>query len=347
MQPLLNTLYVMTQGAYLAKSGMAVQVRVEKKSLIQLPLHTLEGIVCFGRVGASPMLLGACAESGVAVSFLTEHGRFLASVSGPTKGNVLLRRQHYRLADGDAAPLQIARHIVMAKVTNARTVLMRAARDDPAQTDRATTLQRQAQRLGASLEELRGAASLDAIRGLEGEAATQYFRAFNALQSAPPTLDGFQFDRRSRQPPLDRINALLSFIYTLLLCDVRSACEAVGLDSCVGFLHADRPGKPSLALDIMEEFRAVLADRLAFSLINRRQISADGFQVRDNGAVLMDDPTRKTVLVAWQQRKRDTLIHPFLGESVPVGLLVHLQARLMARYIRGDLEAYPPFFWKG
>jgi CRISPR-associated protein Cas1 len=347
MQPLLNTLYVTTQGAYLAKVGLAVQVRLERKTLIQLPLHTLEAIACFGRVGVSPFLMGACAEAGVSVAFLTERGRFLAAVNGFTKGNVLLRRSQYHLADDPAAALQIGRNIVRAKVANARTVLVRAARDAGGDQARVDCLDSQAGRLSASLEELRGAKSLDEVRGLEGEAALQYFRAFNALQSAVPGADGFEFTKRTRQPPLDRINAVLSFVYTLLLHDVRSACESVGLDSCVGYLHVDRPGKPSLALDLMEEFRPFLADRLVFSLINRKQILPGGFKVQENGAVLMDDDTRKAVLVAWQQRKRESLVHPFLGEKVAIGLLTHLQAKLMSRYIRGDIEAYPPFVWKG
>ncbi|GIW88032.1 MAG: CRISPR-associated endonuclease Cas1 [Isosphaeraceae bacterium] len=347
MQPLLNVLYITTQGAYLAKAGRAVQVRANRKTLAQLPLHNLEAIVAFGRVGASPALLGACGEAGVAVSLLTERGRFLASVHGATRGNVLLRRRQYRLADDDEATLAVARNFVRAKLANARTVLVRAAREAPDNSDRRAALQRRAGRLSASLEEVSGASTLDALRGLEGEAATQYFQAFNALQTTPPGADGFAFERRSRRPPLDRINALISFLYTLLLLDVRSACEAAGLDPCVGFLHADRPGKPSLALDLMEELRPVLADRLALSLINRRQITPDGFRRETGGAVVMDDPTRKTVLVAWQQRKRETLTHPFLGESVPLGLVPHLQARLMSRFLRGDLEAYPPFLWKG
>jgi CRISPR-associated protein Cas1 len=347
MQPLLNTLYVTTQGAYLAKSGLTVRVRFEKKTLIQLPLHTLEGIACFGSIAASPYLLGACADAGVSVAFLTERGRFLATVNGFTKGNVLLRRSQYRLADDPSVALEIGRNIVRAKVANARTVLVRAARDAGGDRARADCLESQARRLGASLIELRSANSLDEVRGLEGEAALQYFRAFNALQSEAPSPDGFQFTKRTRQPPLDRINAVLSFIYTLLLHDMRSACEAAGLDSCVGYLHVDRPGKPSLALDLMEEFRPFLADRLAFSLINRKQISPHGFKVQENGSVLMDDATRKSVLVAWQQRKRESLMHPFLGEKVAIGLLTHIQARLMSRFIRGDIEAYPPFLWKG
>jgi len=344
----LNTLFVTTQGAYLARRSQTILIRHEKKTLAQFPLHTLESVVCFGQIGCSPFCLSACAEQGITVSFLSRHGRFLASVLGPTSGNVLLRRKQFRAADDPVLALTLSRNLVAAKVANARAVLLRAARDaSDADETRRETLLAQARRLGASLIEIPLSPDLDHTRGLEGEAASQYFRAFDALQTTPPTPEGFAFTGRTRQPPLDRINALLSFLYTLLLHDIRSACEAAGLDPCVGFLHADRPGKPSLALDLMEEFRPFLADRLAFSLINRRQINPEGFQVRETGAVVMDDATRKTVLVAWQQRKRDTLIHPFLTESTTVGLLPHLQARLFARWLRGDLDAYPPFFWKG
>ncbi|QEH32079.1 CRISPR-associated protein Cas4/endonuclease Cas1 fusion [Aquisphaera giovannonii] len=348
MKTHLNTLYITTQGTYLGKSGESVQVRAEGKVLAQLPLHNLEGVVCFGRVGCSPSLLGACAERGVSVSLLTQHGRFLAAVRGNTSGNVLLRRQQYRLADRPEVALDVARRIVLAKVANSRSVLLRAARDcvagDAARLD---TLRREGGRLAASAPGLREATTIDQVRGLEGEAATHYFGAFDALLSPSASAEAFRFTGRSRRPPLDRINALLSFLYTLVLHDARSACESVGLDPCVGFLHADRPGKPALALDLMEEFRAFVADRLAFSLINRRQVSADGFEVRENGAVLMNDATRKAVLAAYQQRKRETLAHPFLEEQTTVGMLVHLQALLLARWIRGDLDAYPPFLWKG
>ena len=348
MKTHLNTLFVTTQGAYLARRGLTLIVRSEGKTLAQFPLHTLDGVVCFGRVACSPMCLAACAENGVTVSFLSLHGRFFASVQGPISGNVLLRRKQYRAADDPAVALEVSRHIVAAKVANARTVLLRAARDAPAaDSARKDLLLSQARSLAALLVEVPGTTDLDKVRGLEGEAASRYFQAFNALQTTSPTPEGFAFTRRTRQPPLDRLNALLSFLYTLLLHDIRSACEAAGLDPCVGYLHADRPGKPSLALDLMEEFRPVLADRLAFSLINRRQIAPEGFQVLEGGGVVMDDATRKTVLVAWQQRKRDTLTHPFLGEPTTVGLLPHLQARLLSRWLRGDLDAYPPFLWKG
>ena len=347
MKTHLNTLYVTTPGSYVAKQGEAVQVRVDGKTRAQFPLHNLEGIVCFGRVGCSPALLGACAEKGVAVSLFSEYGRFLASVRGFSHGNVLVRRRQYRLADDPAIALEVARRIVLAKVTNSRSVLLRAARDAGDTQGRVDELPQKASRLAATVHELRQAGTLDAVRGLEGEAATHYFGAFNALFSSATTPNTFQFSTRSRRPPLDPINALISFLYTLLVHDVRSACEGAGLDSCVGFLHADRPGKPSLALDIMEELRAYLADRLAFSLINRRQITSEGFRQLDTGAVLMDDTTRKTVLVAYQERKRETLTHPVLGESTTVGMLPHLQALLLVRWIRGDLDAYPPFLWKG
>jgi len=347
MKTHLNTLYITTQGAYLAKSGQSVQVRVEGKARVQLPLHNLEGILCFGRVGFSPALLGACADQGIGVSLLTERGRFLASIRGFSHGNVLVRRRQYRLADDPTTALEVARRIVLAKVANARLVLLRAVRDARDHPDRVAALERSAARLTASVPELRQADALDAVRGLEGEAATHYFGAFNALLSPSIPAEAFRFNKRSRRPPLDPINALVSFLYTLLLHDIRSACEAVGLDACVGFLHTDRPGKPSLALDLLEELRAYVADRLAFTLINRRQIDAGGFRQLDNGAVAMDDATRKTILTAYQQRKRETITHPFLNESTTVGMIPHLQALLMVRWIRGDLDAYPPFLWKG
>lgn len=347
MKTHLNTLYITTQGTYLGKQGESIQVRVAGKVLAQLPLHNLEGVVCFGRVACSPALLGACAERGVAVSLLTERGRFLASVRGFTSGNVLLRRQQYRLADQPETVLEVARRIVLAKVMNARSVLLRAARDcAPDEAPRIATLQASARRLAASVVELRQAPTVDHVRGLEGEAALRYFGAFDDLLSPAARSDAFRFSHRSRRPPLNRINALLSFLYTLLLHDARSACEAAGLDPSVGFLHADRPGKPSLALDLLEEFRAFLADRLAFSLINRRQIEATGFEVHENGAVTMDGPTRKTVIVAYQKRKQEALTHPFLDESTTIGMLLHLQARLLSRWLRGDLDGYPPFLWK-
>jgi CRISPR-associated protein Cas1 len=347
MRTHLNTLYITTPGSYVAKQGQTVQVRIDGKVRAQFPLHTLESIVCFGRVGCSPSLLGECAEKGVSVSWFTEYGRFLASARGFSHGNVLVRRQQYRLADDPTVALEVARRIVLAKVANSRSVLLRAARDASEAPERAESLRNTAGRLSASIQELRMAPTLDIVRGLEGEAATHYFSAFNSLLSVSASTDTFRFTVRSRRPPLDPINALISFLYTLLAHDLRSACEATGLDSCVGFLHTDRPGRPSLALDLMEELRAYLTDRLAFSMINRRQIAPEGFRRLDNGAISMNDATRKAVLVAYQDRKRETLTHPFLGETTTVGMLPHLQALLLVRWIRGDLDAYPPFLWKG
>lgn len=343
MKTHLNTLFVTTEGSYLSKDGQAVLVRVEKETRLRVPLHNLDGIVCFGRVSCSPSLMGACAEAGVTISFMSMHGRFLAAVHGFTSGNVLLRRQQYRIADDMSRALEVARPMVLAKLANCRSVLLRGARDcqDGA---RAESLRRIAKRLAGNLDSIRQASSLDQLRGFEGESANTYFSAFNDLRTEAD--ESFQFTKRTRRPPLDRINALLSFVYTLLMHDVRSACEATGLDSAVGFLHRDRPGRAGLALDLMEEFRPYLADRLLMSLVNRKQVQRGGFEVLETGAVVMDDKTRETVLVAWQERKQATITHPFLNEKTTVGFLPHLQARLMARHLRGDLDGYPAFLWK-
>jgi CRISPR-associated protein Cas1 len=339
----LNTLFVTTEGAYVAKQGEAVVVRVDDEPRLKLPLHNIGGIVCFGNVSCSPWLMGACAENGIAISFLTSNGRFLAAVNGYSPGNVLLRREQYRRADDPAATLPIVRNMVAAKIANARTVLLRGARDR-AEAPGAAELQRAAARLAACAEQARAAASAELARGIEGEAANLYFGAFNHLITSPH--GEFVLKGRNRRPPLDPINALLSFLYTMLAHDARAACEVAGLDAAVGFLHRDRPGRPSLALDLMEEFRPFLVDRLVLSLINRQQVKPSGFRTSEAGGVEMDDGTRKVVLTAYQARKQDTLTHPFLDEEVTVGLLVHLQARLLARHLRGDLDAYPPFVWK-
>lgn len=339
----LNTLFVSTQGAYLAKEGEAVVVRIEQETKLRVPLHTLGGIVCFGQISCSPFLMGLCGENGVAISFLTEHGRFLARVHGFTAGNVLLRREQYRRADDEGAATEIARPMILAKLANCRTVLLRAARDHGVAGDQAA-LQRAAAQIERCLADAQRAPSLDVLRGTEGEGARAYFGAFDAMITAQRA--GFAFHERSRRPPLDNVNALLSFLYALLAHDARSACEAAGLDPAVGFLHRDRPGRPGLALDLMEEFRAFLADRLALSLINRRQVQPSGFRAGESGGIQMDDTTRKAVLVAYQKRKQEEIRHPFLAEQTTVGLLVHLQARLLARYLRGDLDGYPPFVWK-
>jgi len=342
----LNTLFVQTQGAYLKKEGDAVVVRVAQKTALRVPLHQLDGIATFGRVSASPFLLGACAEAGVRVSMLTTHGRFLAAVVGFAPGNVLLRREQYRRADDHDASLAVARPIVAAKIANLRTVLLRASRDHAHRVDAGdpTTPALTARRMALDADAAMRSTSLDQLRGIEGESSAAYFRAFNHLITADH--DAFRFTQRSRRPPMDPINALLSFLYTLLAHDYRSACEAAGLDAATGFLHRDRPGRPSLALDLMEALRPVLADRLALSLINRQQVRPTGFTTTESGGVIMDDATRKTVLVAYQKRKHDALLHPFLNETLPLGLVPHVQARLLARYLRGDHDLYPEFIWR-
>lgn len=343
MKTHLNTLFVTTQGAYLAKAGAAVAVRVKKETKLRIPIHNLESIVCFGRVNMSPQLMQACAEQGVSISLMSEHGRFRAAIVGFTPGNVLLRRAQYRAADDESTCVDVARSIILAKLANSRTVLLRAARD-ATDAQRRDALTARARRVSATVPEIQQARFLDQLRGLEGEAATSYFASLNELITHDDP--AFVYTRRSRRPPLDPLNALLSFVYTLLTHDVRSACESCGLDAAVGFLHRDRPGRPGLALDLVEEFRPWLADRLVLSLINRRQVAPTGFTTLETGGVVMNDDTRKTVLVAWQERKRDPFTHPFLGEKATVGMMIHLQARLMARFLRGDLDAYPPLLWK-
>lgn len=343
MKQHLNTLFVTTEGSYLAKDGQAVAVRIQRETRLRVPLHNLDGVVCFGRVGCSPSLMSACAQAGVTISYLTPQGRFLAAVVGFTPGNVLLRRQQYRAADDPHRAAAIAGHSVAAKIANCRSVLLRAARD-AAQESVAAPLTSAARRMAEQLEAARKCPPLDVLRGIEGTAANTYFSAFPHMINVDDP--AFRFGGRNRRPPADPVNALLSFFYALLAHDARSACEAAGLDAAVGFLHRDRSGRPGMALDLMEEFRPLLADRLVLSLINRRQVSPSGFTTTPSGAVEMDEKTRKAVLVAYQKRKQATILHPFLGEKTTLGLLVHLQARLMARHLRGDLDAYPPFIWR-
>jgi CRISP-associated protein Cas1 len=338
-----NTLFVTTQGAYLAKEGEAVLVRVEEETRMRVPVHRLGSIVCFGQIGFSPFLLGLCAQRGVSISFLSRNGRFLGRVEGPVSGNVLLRREQYRRADEDDASTALARSILSAKIANSRAVLLRALRDRPEAPGHAA-LKEAARRLALLLTELARDAGLDEVRGLEGAAAQAYFSAFDHLVAQQK--EDFRFEGRSRRPPKDRVNALLSFLYTLLRHDLEAALETVGLDPAVGFLHRDRPGRAGLALDLMEELRAFLADRLALSLINLRQVQAGGFSEGETGGFVMDEKTRKTVLTAYQKRKEEEIVHPFLGEKTTVGLIPFLQARLLARTLRGDLDAYPAFFWK-
>lgn len=343
MKKHLNTLFITTQGAYLSKEGETVVVNVNHEVRLRVPVHTLGGIVCFGNISCSPFLMGFCGGNGVGISFLTEYGRFLARVQGPVSGNVLLRREQYRKADDPDCSAMMAKAFVTGKVANCRTVLQRALRDHSEKTDE-DALRQGVDNLNRTLKSLELNQTLDAMRGLEGDAAHGYFSLFDHLIVAQK--ESFTFQERNRRPPMDNVNCLLSFLYTLLMHDCRGALESVGLDPAVGFLHRDRPGRPSLALDLMEEFRPFLADRLALSLINLRQVQEKGFNKTEAGAVMMNDETRKTLLVAYQERKQEEILHPFLDEKVSIGILFHVQALLLARCLRGDLDGYPPFIWK-
>ncbi len=339
MRQHLNTLFLTRDGLYLAKDGATVDVRSDGASLLRVPLHNLDGIVALSYdVGASVQLMAACAESGVTLSFCSPNGRFLVGVQGFTPGNVLLRRQQYRVSDNLADSTIIARAMIAAKLANSRAVLLRAIRDHGAHPE----LDMAVARLSQSAQVALRATELEALRGLEGDSAGTYFAVFNHLIKA----DGFSFDGRMRRPPTDPVNAILSFLYSLLAHDCRSALESCGLDAAVGFLHRDRPGRPSLALDLMEEFRPVLADRAALTLLNRRQLTDRDFLTDELGAVSLTDDARKVVLTTWQERKRDEITHPFLEEKTTIGLLPFLQARLLARYLRGDIDAYPAFLWR-
>ncbi|PSH02790.1 MAG: subtype I-C CRISPR-associated endonuclease Cas1 [Acidobacteria bacterium] len=343
MRKLLNTLHVMTQGAYVHRDGETVAVKIDSETRLRVPVHTLEGLVCWGHVSCSPPVLALCCEKGVGISFLAESGHFLARVQGPVSGNVLLRRQQYRSADDAEHSLGIVRMIVAAKVANSRIVILRAAREvsDPTA---AAQLREAAGKLAEIGRQALQAATAEEARGHEGIAGRIYFSAFDAMVVG--NRETFVFRGRSRRPPLDPINALLSFAYALLRHDVESALESVGLDPAVGFLHTDRPGRPSLALDLMEELRSAIADRLVLTLINRRQLGESDFSTQDNGSVVLSELARKTLVSAWQQRKQEEIMHPFLEERIAVGLIPYAQALLMARFLRGGLDAYPAFLWR-
>ncbi len=343
MRKLLNTLFVTTPDTYLSLDGENVIVNQEEHVLLRLPLHTLEGILYFGYKGASPALMGACAQRNVRLALLTPRGKFLAAACGKTQGNVTLRCQQVRAGDDLYTRTRFARNFVFGKVYNGRWVLERAVRDHALKID-ADAVKTASVHLAHMLPEIRECIGDGELRGLEGEAAKTYFGVFDhmILQNK----QDFFFSVRSRRPPLDNINALLSFVYTLLGNDCAAALESVGLDPYIGFLHREKPGRTSLALDLMEELRCVFADRFVLSLINNRVITERGFEQKESGAVYMDDETRKTVLSAWQQRKQEKITHPFLGEKIPWGLVPYVQALLLSRSLRGDLEEYPPFLWK-
>ena len=343
MKQFLNTLYVMTQGAYVCLDHETVKVEVEGKVQMQVPLHHLGALVTFGNVMMSPFIMARCAEDGRAVVILDRNGRFKCRVIGKTSGNVLLRQAQYEVVRDQAKSAAIARNMVAGKVKNSRQVLMRAAREVDSPSEE-VELRQAAEVHANALFHLKDETDLDRIRGREGESAAAYFGVFDRMVKEADR-EEFRMNGRNRRPPLDRMNALLSFLYTLVLNDCISAVEGVGLDSQMGFLHALRPGRPSLGLDLMEEFRAVFADKLALTLINRKQITGKDFEPRPGGAVYLNDDGRKTVVVAWQKRKQEEFLHPLLNEKVPFGLVPHVQARLLARHLRGDLEAYTPVLY--
>ncbi len=340
MKKLLNTLYVTTQGIYLRQEGETVVVEKERKVALRLPIHTLSGIVCFGNVMCSPYLLGLCGERGVHVSFLSEHGKFLTRIEGAASGNVLLRVAQINAAQNSEKVTAIAKSFVIGKILNSRTILMRRVRDH----GETQALSAAITRLANIVLRLQVASDVASVRGLEGEAASVYFDVFNELLVSQK--DKFSIQTRNRRPPLDPTNAMLSFLYTMLAHECEGALKSVGLDAQVGFLHALRPGRISLALDLMEEFRSIIVDRLTVSLINLNQVSPKGFKTTESGAVQMTDDTRKTIIDAWQKKKKETIMHPFFKEKVEIGLLPYTQALLLARYLRGDMDAYPPFILK-
>ena len=343
MKKLLNTLYVTSENSYLSLDGENVVVLDDKTEIGRLPLHNLEGIVSFGYRGTSPALMGACAERGISLCYLTPQGKFLARVSGKIKGNVVLRQQQYASSQDEQISLDIARNCILGKVHNARWVLERAVRDHSLQID--TDKVRNASGfLKQSLELIQNCQTKEQLRGYEGEAASIYFGVFDQMilqQNKDSAFHG-----RNKRPRLDPVNALLSFVYTLLTNTITSALETVGLDPYVGYLHTDRPGRASLSLDLIEELRAVLADRFVLSLINKKMVSGKNFSKKENGAVLMDDEVRKRVLTEWQNKKKEVITHPFLKEKVEWGMVPYVQAMLLARYLRGDLDGYPVFLWK-
>ncbi len=340
MRKLLNTLYITSPQAYVSRDGENVVVEVDGQERFRVPIHNLEAIVCFNYVGASPSLMGLCCERGVSLCYLSESGRFLARVNGRVSGNVLLRRRQYRAADDAGERARLARSFVIGKVSNSRSVLLRFLRDH-GDSENAPEVSAAAARLLQYCRELDACDDVETVRGVEGDAARAYYAVFDHLITGQK--EAFRFEGRSRRPPLDAMNALLSFLYVLLGSECAAALETVGLDPQVGFLHSDRPGRLSLALDLMEELRPYLVDRLALTLVNNRQVTPKGFVKKESGAVIMDPETRNTVIGEWQKRKQEEITHPFLAEKIDVGLIPYAQALLLARHLRGDLDGYPPF----
>lgn len=339
MRKLLNTLYVMTPNAYLQKDGENVVVRVEQEETFRIPIHNIEGIVSFSYLGASPGLMKLCVEHGVKLSFHSPNGAYIGSVVGETRGNVLLRRTQYRLADDELASAHIAAVFIAGKIANHRAVLARFCRDHRPEDRVHQELREVIDQLKATQSTLPQHQDRASVMGAEGHAAQLYWSVFGYLLLN----SGFSFSGRSKRPPKDMVNALLSFFYTILSHDVKSALESVGLDPYVGFLHVDRPGRAGLALDLMEEMRAYLVDRFVLSIINKRQVEPKDFVVQGENGIVLTTDARKSLLALWQKRKRDCITHPYLKESIPLGLLPYVQAMLLARYLRGDIDDYPVF----
>lgn len=343
MRHLLNTLYVFTEDAYLTLDGENVVVRRDGLELGRVPLHTLESILCFSYRGASPALMGACAERGIGFSFFSRKGRFLAGVCGEQRGNVLLRKAQYNWSEDAEKSLTVAQSFIVGKLYNSRWVLERVVRDHGLRID-ADAVKGASRKIDASMRAAATCETMDSLRGIEGDAAAEYFGVFDQLVLRDK--ETFHFSGRVRRPPTDPINAMLSLFYTVLAFDCASALEGVGLDPYIGFMHADRPGRRSLALDLMEELRPVFVDRFILSSVNNRVIVADHFEKRESGEVRLNEDGRRALFGAWQDRKKEIIVHPFLKEKIPRGLVPHVQSLLLARYIRGDLDGYPPFLWK-
>lgn len=343
MRKLLNTLFITTENAFLSLEGETVYVEINKKKAGQFPLHTLESIICFTYNGATPAFMGECTKRGINLVFFNPFGKFLCRVVGESHGNVLLRKWQYRISDNETDSCLIARNFILGKIYNCRWSIDRTLRDHGLRVNK-ERCQKAEEYLTAAMEKIKQETDLDSLRGIEGECASVYFGIFDELILNQK--DIFYFEGRNRRPPLDRVNAMLSFGYALLANDCAGALEGAGLDSYVGFLHRDRPGRKSLALDLMEEMRAVLVDRFVLTLINNRQIREEHFRISENGAVEFTNDGRKKFIIAWQEHKREQITHPYLQEKICWGLVLHVQALLLARYLRGDLDGYPPFLWK-
>lgn len=343
MKHLLNTLYITSEDIYLSLDGENVVANREREPIARFPLHTLQDIITFSYSGASPALMGACAKRNIGFAFCNQRGRFLARVNGESNGNVLLRREQYRIAEDDARSVEISKNMIFGKIYNSRWSIERTCRDHSLRVD-TNKLRNASGILKLSLEGVLNVLNLEELRGVEGSSATVYFGILDDM--ILNNKETFCFKTRNRRPPLDPVNAMLSFAYSLLNNDCASALESVGLDSYVGFLHRDRPGRSSLSLDLMEELRPCIADRFVISFINNRRVNESDFIYEESGAVFLTDSARKTFLNAWQEKKKETIKHPYLEEKMEWGLVPYIQAKLLTRYIRGDIDGYPPFLWK-